>query len=190
MLKLNIVVVSTRPGRVGLSVGRWFHRRAVEHGNFDVAFVDLQELNLPLLDEPEHPRLRKYTKAHTQAWSKSVESADAFSFVMPEYNFGMSPTLLNAIDFVFVEWHYKPASFVSYGGVSGGIRATQMAKVPLTSVKVMPITDQVAIPFVSKQIGADGTFTPTDSQSKAAADMLDELHRWATALKPMREARR
>jgi len=101
----------------------------------------------------------------------------------------MPPTLLNAIDFVYSEWNYKPASFVSYGGVSGGLRSTQMAKVPLTSVKVMPIFEQVAIPFVSKQI-ADGTFTPNDSQDKAATAMLDELHRWATALKPMRESRR
>jgi len=182
MLKLNIVVVSTRPGRVGLSVGQWFHRRAAEHGNFELTLVDLAEIGLPLLDEPEHPRLRKYTKAHTHAWSRSVEGADAFTFVVPEYNFGMSPTLLNAIDFVFVEWHYKPASFVSYGGASGGMRGTQMAKLALTSVKVMPITEQVAIPFVAKQIGPDGAFTPTDAQSKGAADMLTELHRWATAL--------
>lgn len=189
MLKLNVIVVSTRPGRVGLAVGQWFHRRAVEHANFEVAFVDLQELDLPLLDEPEHPRQRKYTKAHTHAWSKSVASADAFTFVTPEYNFGMPPTLLNAIDFLYLEWNYKPASFVSYGGMSGGIRSAQMAKVLLTSVKVMPMFEQVAIPFVTKQI-ADGTFAPTDAQSKAAADMLDELHRWATALKPMRETRR
>ncbi|HVP61676.1 MAG TPA: NAD(P)H-dependent oxidoreductase [Myxococcaceae bacterium] len=189
MLKLNVVVVSTRPGRVGLAVGEWFHRRAVEHGNFEVTFVDLHDLALPLLDEPEHPRLRKYTKAHTHAWSKSVEGADAFTFVTPEYNFGLPPTLLNAIDFVYSEWNYKAASFVSYGGVSGGLRATQMAKVPLTSVKVMPIVEQVSISFVSKQI-TDGKFTPTDAQHKAAADMLDELHRWAAALKPMREAKR
>jgi NAD(P)H-dependent FMN reductase len=187
MLKLNVVVVSTRPERVGLAVGQWFHRKAVAHGRFEAVFVDLQEFALPLLDEPEHPKLRKYTKPHTHAWSRSVESADAFTLVTPEYNFGMPPTLLNAIDFVYTEWNYKPASFVSYGGVSGGLRSTQMAKVPLTSVKVMPIFEQVAIPFVSKQI-ADGTFTPTDSQDKAASGMLDELHRWATALKPMRTA--
>ena len=107
----------------------------------------------------------------------------------PEYNFGLPPTLLNAIDFVYSEWNYKVASFVSYGGVSGGLRATQMAKVPLTSVKVMPIVEQVAIPFVAKQL-AEGKFTPTDAQHKAAADMLDELHRWAAALKPIRDAKR
>ena len=190
MLQLAVVVVSTRPGRVGLAVGQWFHRRAVEQGSFEVRFVDLQELALPLLDEPEHPRLRKYTKAHTHAWSKLVESADAFTFVTPEYNFGMPPTLLNAIDFVFTEWNYKAASFVSYGGASGGLRGTQMAKVPLTTVKVMPIPEQVSIPFVSKQIGSDGTFTPTDAQSKAAGDMLLELHRWAEALRSVRTPQR
>jgi hypothetical protein len=70
------------------------------------------------------------------------------------------------------------------------MRGTQMAKLPLTAVKVMPMFEQVAIPFVSKQIGPDGAFTPTDQQSKAAGEMLTELHRWATALKPMRETKR
>lgn len=189
MLKLNVIVVSTRPGRVGLSVGQWFHRRAVEHGNFEVKLVDLQELALPMLDEPHHPKLRKYEKAHTHAWSALTAAADAFTFVAPEYNYGMAPSLLNAIDFLYVEWNYKPASFVSYGGVSGGMRGTQMAKLPLTAVKVMPMFEQVAIPFVGKQIDPSGAFTPTDAQHKSAADMLDELHRWATALRPMREGR-
>ena len=185
MLKLNVIVVSTRPGRVGLAVGQWFHRRAVEHGNFEVTLVDLQEVGLPLLDEPEHPKLRN-TRRPIPAWSPDRRRR-RLHLRRSEYNYGMAFSLLNAIDFVYLEWNYKPASFVSYGGASGGLRSTQMAKVPLTSVKVMPIFEQVAIPFVGKQI-ADGVFTPTDAQSKGAADMLDELHRWATALKPMREA--
>src|SRR5689334_4480755 len=119
-LKLQIVIASTRPGRVGAPVARWFHRRAEEHGGFDVELVDLAEVNLPLLDEPHHPRLRRYVHQHTQAWSARVEAADAFVFVTPEYNYGMPASLKNALDYLNQEWHYKPVGFVSYGGVSAG----------------------------------------------------------------------
>jgi len=187
MLKLNIVVASTRPGRVGLPVARWFHERAQAHGKFEIAFVDLKEVALPFLDEPHHPRLRKYQNAHTHAWSASVASADAFVIVTPEYNFGMPPALLNAIDFVYREWNYKPAAFVNYGGVSGGTRSAQMAKLSLTAVKVMPIPEQVTIPFVAQHLDKEtGAFQGTEAQAKAAAEMLDELHRWAEALRPLR----
>ena len=187
MLKLNVVVVSTRPGRVGLAVGHWFHRRAVAHGGFEAILVDLHEFVLPLLDEPEHPKLRKYTKAHTHAWSKSVESADAFTFVTPEYNFGMPPTLLNAIDFVYSEWNYKPASFVGYGGVSGGTRSVQMAKQLLTGVGIMPIPQGVFVPFFLKHMSTEGVFAGDEGNAKAAEAMLDELFKWAGALAPLRK---
>lgn len=126
--RLNIVVGSTRPGRVGLPVATWMRDRARKEGSFDAKLVDLADIALPLYDEPRHPRLKQYEHAHTRAWSESVGSADAFVFVTPEYNYGPSPALLNALDYVYAEWNYKPAAFVSYGGVSGGIRAVQMTK--------------------------------------------------------------
>ncbi len=138
MTKLSVVVGSTRPGRVGLPVGQWFFERAKEHGKFEVDLVDLKMLNLPLIDEPKHPRLRDYQHEHTKAWSAIVQASDAFVFVTPEYNFSASPVLLNAIDYLFHEWAYKAAGFVSYGGVSGGIRAVQMPKPPLVVLQVMP----------------------------------------------------
>ena len=119
-LKLNVIVCSTRPGRVGLSIGRWFEEYAKAHGGFDVSLEDLADYALPVFDEPHHPRLRKYEHAHTKAWSASVESADAFVFVTPEYNFGPPPSLVNAMNYLVLEWHNKVAGFVSYGGVSGG----------------------------------------------------------------------
>jgi NAD(P)H-dependent FMN reductase len=189
MLQLNIVVASTRPGRVGLPVAQWFRERAQAHGKFEIAFVDLKEAALPFLDEPHHPRLRRYQNAHTQAWSTSVASADAFVIVTPEYNFGMPPALLNAIDFVYQEWNYKPAAFVNYGGVSGGTRSAQMAKLSLTAVKVMPIPEQVTIPFVTQYLEKEtGAFRGTEAHAKAAGEMLDELHRWAEALRSLRAA--
>ena len=187
MLKLKVVIASTRPGRVGLPIGTWFFRRAAGHGNFDVDLVDLKEVGLPLFDEPQHPRLKKYEHAYTKAWSAIVESADAFVFVTPEYNFATPPSLLNALDCVFHEWAYKAAGFVSYGGVSGGMRSVQMTKQVLTVLKVMPIPESVTIPmFMTFMDKETGEFRPNELVDKSAGVLLDELHRWASALLPMR----
>ena len=186
-LKLNVIVCSTRPGRVGLSIGRWFETYAKEHGGFDVSLEDLADYALPVFDDPHHPRLRKYEHAHTKAWSESVESADAFVFVTPEYNFGPPPSLVNAMNYLVLEWHNKVAGFVSYGGVSGGIRATQTEKLMMTSFKIMPLPEQVMIPMFSQHLDDEKRFTPNEIHLGSAKTMLDELARWAAALKGMRE---
>jgi NAD(P)H-dependent FMN reductase len=182
---LDVILVSTRPGRAGEPIGKWFFERAKKHAKFELKLVDLKEANLPLLDEPKHPRLRQYEHAHTKAWSETIAAADAFVFVTPEYNFSLPPTLVNAIDYLFVEWNYKPAAFVSYGGASGGLRSAQMSKLLLTSVKMMPIPEAVAIPFFATMM-ENGEFKGNEAIEKAITPMLDELHRWATALKTMR----
>jgi NAD(P)H-dependent FMN reductase len=185
MLKLHVIIASTRPGRVGLPIGNWAHERAKAHGKFDVTLVDLKEVNLPMMDEPKHPRLQEYEHAHTKAWSAIVAAADAFLLVTPEYNFSTAPSLLNAFDYLYKEWNDKPAAFVSYGGVSGGLRAVEMTKQTLCALKVLPLTEAVTLPFGMKQV-ADGKFTATPENEKAATAVLDALHRYATALKPMR----
>lgn len=185
-LKLNVVICSTRPGRIGPIIADWFYGVAARDGQFDVALVDLASFNLPVYDEPVHPRFNDYQNAHTQAWAESVGSADAFVFVTPEYNYGVPPSLLNALNYVYVQWNYKPAAFVSYGGIFGGGRAVQMAKMTLNTLKMVPILEAVVIPFFSKQIES-GRFTPNDVQSVAAKDTLNELHRWALALQPLRK---
>ena len=185
MLKLHVIIASTRPGRIGLPIGNWFYERAKAHRKFDVALVDLKEVNLPLLDEPKHPKLAQYEHAHTKAWSATVKAGDAFVFVTPEYNFAPAPALLNALDYLYTEWSYKPAAFVSYGGISAGLRAVQMAKQCLTTFNMMPIVEAVALPSAMKQV-VDGTFQGNEANDKAANAMLDELHRWAQALEPMR----
>lgn len=186
MLKLHVVVVSTRPGRQGPSVAAWFDEFARAQGKFEVRLVDLAEVNLPLLDEPAHPRLGTYQHEHTKRWSAIVAEADAFAFVTPEYNHGVPPSLLNALDFVFQEWQYKPAGFVSYGGQSGGMRGVQMVKPILTMLKMMPIPEAVTIPFFTQHRDQSGKFTATEAHEKGAAAMLHELSRWAEALKPLR----
>ncbi len=186
--KLNVIICSTRPGRVGKAVGDWFDGAARQHGGFDVELVDLAEMNLPIYDEPKHPRLKQYEHEHTKRWSASVDSADAFVFVTPEYNHGPPPSLVNALNYVYVEWTYKPAGFVSYGGVSGGMRAVQSEKLALTSFKMVPILETVLIPMVPQHIDkATGALQPNEIHQSSATMMLDELLRWAKALKPLRQ---
>jgi NAD(P)H-dependent FMN reductase len=183
--KLHVIIASTRPGRVGPSVAQWFNEFAAEHGKFDPVLVDLAEFNLPIFDEPEHPRLRKYQHAHTKAWSKSVSDADAFVFVTPEYNYGPPPSLLNALNYLALEWNYTPAGFVSYGGISGGLRAVQVTKQILTTFKVMPIPEGVPMPMVFQNL-ENGKLKPAEIYKASAATMLDELHTWTEALKAAR----
>jgi NAD(P)H-dependent FMN reductase len=186
--KLTVISSSTRPGRVGIHVARWVQGVAEAHGGFESRLVDLAEVGLPVYDEPRHPRLRQYEHEHTKRWSAIVEASDAFVFVTPEYNHSPSPALLNALDFVLHEWAYKPAGLVSYGGVSGGLRAADAVKLTLSSLKVVPVKEAVVVPFVAERV-KDGAFSPNEVQAKAAPAMLDELARWAEALQPLRADR-
>ena len=184
--RLMIVIASTRPGRAGAPIAEWFRGRAAAHGGFELDVADLAELNLPLMDEPHHPRLRKYVHRHTREWSARVEAADAFVFVMPEYNFGFTAPLKNAIDYLHSEWAYKPVGFVSYGGVAAGTRAVQMLKPVLTTLKLWPLTEAVAIPYFHQLIDEHGVVQASEGMESAATAMLNELAKVTTALQPLR----
>jgi NAD(P)H-dependent FMN reductase len=184
-LRLNIVVASTRPGRVGRAVADWFEGVARAHAAFDVHVADLVDFDLPVYDEPRHPRMQKYEHEHTKRWAESVAAADAFALVTPEYNFGPTPALLNALNYVYIEWNYKPAAFVSYGGISGGMRAVQVTKLTLTTLKMVPVLEAVTIPMISERV-KEGRFDAAEIHVNSAETMLSELHRWAGALKPLR----
>lgn len=187
MPTLLVVIASTRPGRVGLPVGQWFIQFARQQGTFDVNVADLLELDLPLMNEPKHPRFRDYSLEHTKQWSRLVDAADAVVLVTPEYNHSMTAPLKNALDYLYAEWNYKPVGIVSYGGVSGGIRAAQMVKQVVTTLKMMPIPEAVSIPFV-QEFMHDSVFHPSELIVQSAQMMLDELARWEGALRPLRES--
>ena len=186
MSKLMVLVASTRPGRVGSTVGEWIAKVAKEHGGFEVELVELADVNLPVFDEPEHPAKRAYVHEHTKKWSKMVDSADAFAFVSPEYNFSTPASLLNALTYLTAEWHYKPVGFASYGGISGGMRATQMTKQILTTFKVVPLYEAVVIPNVHGHLSDEGKFVPEQMHVDSANVMLSELKRWSDALATLR----
>ncbi|KAB0679391.1 NADPH-dependent FMN reductase [Aureimonas leprariae] len=184
-LNLAVVTVSTRPGRKGPLVAEWFAAHAREHGKFDAAAIDLADFALPVFDEPEHPMKGIYHHEHTKRWSAAIAPADAVAFVMPEYNHGPSPAFTNAVNYLHREWQYKPVGFVTYAGVSGGTRAALMAKPLMVTVKAMPIPEAVAIPAFFEHLGPNG-FEPKEPHRNSATQMLDELAKWAGALKPLR----
>lgn len=185
MPRLMIVVGSVRPGRVGLPIARWVEGVASESESVAVDFVDLAELALPFMDEPNHPRLRQYTKQHTLEWSARVEAADAFIFVTPEYNHSFSPALKNAIDYLAAEWSRKPVGFVSYGGLSGGTRGVTALEPVTSGVGLVRAGAEVELAYGILRV-ADGAFTPDEKESAILGRLLTELIEMSAALEPLR----
>lgn len=186
MYQLKVILGSTRSGRKGIKVAEWFMEMLKGQQDFEVELLDLKTIDLPFLDEPEHPRLRHYQHQHTKEWSKVIDSADAFVFVTCEYNYGFPAPLKNALDFLFQEWNYKPVGFVSYGGIGGGIRAVQMLKEVVTTQKMMPLPEAVHIPFFTNHINEAGKFEGNEFLDKSVNNMMGELLRWTKALKTIR----
>ncbi len=184
-LNLTIITGSTRPGRKGPAVADWVAASARAHGGWEAATVDLADLALPFLDEPGHPAREPYTHDHTRRWSDLVKPADALVFVTPEYDFFPPATLINAIQVLFHEWSYKAAAVVSYGGVSGGLRAGQQLRLLIANMGMMPIPQSVPVPWVANHVGPDG-FSPNPEMTAGMTLMLGELAKWAGALKPLR----
>jgi len=185
-VKLEVILASTRPGRVALPVGQWFFEHAKGHGGFEVALADLKEIDLPFLDEPKHPRLQQYEHEHTKRWSARIAAADAIAVVTPEYNFSAPAPLVNAFDFLYNEWNHKPIGFISYGGVSGGTRGVQGSRNIAAALKMVPIPEGIHIPFVHKFLNDEKQFVPNEETTKGADALLDQLVKWAQSLKAMR----
>ena len=183
---LLIVIASTRPGRKGKPIGDWVYDQAVASGRFDVQVADLALLDLPMMDEPNHPRLKTYIHDHTKAWSAMVERADAFIFVTPEYNHSFNAPLKNAIDYLSQEWANKPVAFVSYGGVAGGARAVYALRPIVAQLKMMAIPEGVTMQAFTQYFDAEGNFHATEQLEGGAAGMLAELEKWAKTLATLR----
>lgn len=186
MPKLLVVIVSVREGRAGKPVGDWFIERARAHGKFEVEVADLKELALPMMDEPNHPRMQDYKRDYTKAWSATVAAADAVVFVTPEYNFTVPPPLSNAISYLAKEWEYKALGVVSYGGISAGTRGAAQLRIPVGALGMFQVGPAVNIPFIAKQVSGD-EFAANDSNDRAADAMLDELFKVDGALRTLRD---
>ncbi|MBN1424518.1 NAD(P)H-dependent oxidoreductase [Candidatus Fermentibacteria bacterium] len=185
MIKIGILIGSTRPGRNGEAVGHWVFEIAQKRSDAEFELVDIKDFNLPLLDEEIPPSAGEYEHAHTKAWAAKIASFDGFVFVTPEYNHGTSGALKNAIDFVYQEWNNKAAGFVSYGS-AGGARAVEQLRLVMAELQVADVRAQVMLSMFT-DFKDWSILTPASYQEGSVTAMLDQLIAWSKAMKAVRE---
>ena len=184
MLRIGIILGSTRPNRNGEAVAKWVYEIASKRTDAEFEFVDLKEFNLPLLDEPIPPSLGQYSQEHTKRWAAKIDSFDAFVFVTPEYNHGTSGALKNAIDFLFKEWNNKAAGFVGYGSALGA-RAVESLRLVMGELMVADVRAQVGLSLFT-DFENFSVFTPAPQQHQSVNTMLDQVIAWGGALRSLR----
>jgi NAD(P)H-dependent FMN reductase len=184
MLRIAIIIGSTRPGRKAEAVAKWVYEIAQKRSDAEFELVDIKDFNLPLLDEPASPIMGQSTHQHTKTWSAKIESFDAYVFVTPEYNHGTSGALKNAIDFLYHEWVNKAAGFVSYGG-AGGARAVEQLRLVMAEVQIATVRNQVLLSMFT-DFENFSVFKPAPQHEKSVNAMLDQVIAWGGALKALR----
>jgi NAD(P)H-dependent FMN reductase len=185
VLKIAIIVGSTRPGRNGEAVAKWVHEHAKKRTDAEFELVDVKDFDLPLLDEPVPPSMGQYSKEHTKRWAAKINGFDAYVFVTPEYNHSTSGALKNAIDFIYKEWNNKAAGFVSYGS-AGGARAVEHLRLIMAEMQVATVRAQVMFSLMT-DFENFSTFKPAAQHESSLKTMLDQVVSWGTALKSVRK---
>jgi len=185
MIKLGIIIGSTRPGRKAEAVARWVYEIAQKRSDAEFELVDIKDFNLPLLDEPMPPAMGQYTQPHTKAWSAKIDSFDAYIFVTPEYNHAPSGALKNAIDYLYREWNNKAAGFVGYGS-AGGTRAVEQLRLIMGELLVADVRAQVALSLYT-DFENFTVFKPSPHHEKSVNTLFDQVIAWGSALKPLRK---
>jgi len=184
MIRVAIIIGSTRPGRNGEAVGKWVFELASKRTDAEYELVDLMDVNLPLLDEPVPPSRNQYSKQHTKDWATKIASFDAFVFVTAEYNHGIPGALKNAIDFIYKEWNNKAAGFVSYGS-AGGVRAVEQLRQVMAELQIADVREQVVLSLAT-DFENYHVFKPAAFHEKKLDSMLNQLIAWGTAMKSLR----
>ncbi len=185
MLKVAIILGSTRPGRNGEAVANWVYEHAKKRSDAEFELIDIKDFNLPLLDEPIPPSLNQYQHDHTKAWATKIDTFDAFVFVTPEYNHGTSGALKNAIDFIYKEWNNKAAGFVGYGS-AGGTRAVEHLRLVMAELQVADVRAQVALSLFT-DFEKMSVFKPAAHHERSLKTMFDQVIAWGGALKTLRD---
>lgn len=179
-LRIAVIVGSTREGRVGDAIARWFVDRVKQRGDLDIVVLDLAEFDFPdRYPEEATPQMTTFTSA--------IDRADGYVVVTPEYNRSFPASLKQAIDFAYDEWHAKPVGFVSYGCRSRGHYAVEALRVVFTELHTVAVRDEVAIDLLA--VRGDGTPRDRAVLDAAVMTMLDQLTWWARALREARAAR-
>ncbi|MDQ3869016.1 MAG: NAD(P)H-dependent oxidoreductase [Thermoproteota archaeon] len=184
MLRVAVILGSTRPGRNGEAVAKWVYDVAKKRTDAEYEYMDIKDYELPLLDEPIPPSLGRYSKDHTKAWAAKIDSFDAFVFVTAEYNHGIPGALKNAIDFLFKEWNNKVAGFVGYGS-AGGVRSVEQLRLVMAELQVATVRSQVQLSLFT-DFENFSVFKPAPYQETSINTMLDQVISWGNALKTLR----
>lgn len=184
MAHIQVIVGSTRPGRVGRKVADWFLAQAQIPAGSTIEIVDLADINLPLLDEPMSAMMNQYSKDHTKEWAKIVSKADGYVWVTPEYNHSTSAALKNAIDYLYKEWTYKPVAFVGYGGM-GATRAIEHLVNVASELSMFPLKSRYHVLDVWSAFNENGSIKPELIRGDASA-VLSEVVKVAVATKSLR----
>lgn len=175
MYNLKIIPSTIPPGRKGSIVAAWITALAKQNENFNVELVDLGVINLLMMDEPNHPVMKMHKHEHTKQWSAKIDEADAFIFVNAEYDDNYPAPLRNALEYLSQEWGYKPASIVSYGGVSAGTSAANSLKADLSTFRTVPLSESVNFSFFQQNINDENEFVVNEISEKTAQNMLKQL---------------
>jgi NAD(P)H-dependent FMN reductase len=186
MIRIGIILGSTRPNRNGAQVAKWVYELASRRHDAEFELVDLIDYPLPHLDEPLPPSFGQYQNEHTKQWASKIASFDGFVIVTPEYNHGTSGVLKNAIDYLYAEWNNKAVGFVSYGAV-GGARAAEHLRLVAAELQMADVRQQVALSLLT-EFENFSVFKPAEYNVTALNTMLDQLVAWTTALAPLRQA--
>jgi len=185
MIKIGIIVGSTRPGRNSEAVAKWVYENASKRTDAEFELVDIKDYNLPLLDEAIPASMNQYMNDHTKKWADKIGSLDAFIFVTPEYNHAPTGALKNALDYVYAEWNNKAAGFVSYGS-TGGVRAVEQLRQIMGELQVADVRAQVALSLFT-DFENFSVFKPGEFQEPSLQTMIDQVVLWGEALKAVRK---
>ncbi len=185
MIKVAVIIGSTRPGRKGAAVAKWVYDIAKNRSDAEYELVDIKDFNLPVLDEPVPPAMGQYSQEHTKIWSQKIASFDGYIFVTPEYNHSTSGALKNAIDYLYKEWNNKAAGFVAYGS-AGGTRAVEHLRLIMAELQIADVRGQVALSLMT-DFENFSVFKPASYHEKTLNTMFEQVVSWATAFKTLRE---
>jgi NAD(P)H-dependent FMN reductase len=185
MVKIAVIVGSTRPGRKAEAVARWVLDIAQKRNDASYELVDVDQFKLPLLDEPVPPSMGQYSHPHTKAWAERIMPFDGFVFVTPEYNHGTSGALKNAIDYLYKEWNNKAAGFVAYGS-AGGTRAVEHLRLVMGELQVADVRAQVMLSLYT-DFENFTVFKPAPTHEKSVGAMLEQVVAWSRALQTLRQ---
>ncbi len=191
MTNIKIILGSTRDNRLGEKVFNFVVEEASKNPNINVEGIDLKDYDIPFFNLAMNPTYMDnpgYT-GDTDKLSKKIDDADGFIFVMPEYNHGYTGVLKNMIDTFYNEWRLKPAAFVSYGGISGGIRAVEQLRLVLIELQMVPIRASVHIPLIFNQIDDNGLLKEEIKEAAHLDATVEDLEWWAKTLKEPRESK-